>query len=47
MKEVSDEHHTFVEWITDFSNDADATVIADQRFKKLEFFAELKKNLSQ
>ena len=46
LKDVSDVQHTFVEWITDFSNDADATVISDQRYKKLEFFAELKKNLS-
>ncbi|CDW86557.1 UNKNOWN [Stylonychia lemnae] len=46
LKSVSDEGHTFVEWITDFSNDADATVVTDQKYKKLEFFAELKKNLS-
>ena len=38
--------HTFVEWVTDFSNDADVAVIQDQRFKKLEFFTEMKKNLT-
>ena len=29
LRAVSDENHTFVEWITDFSNDADATIITD------------------
>ena len=47
LKAVTDDGTTFVEWNTDFSNDADATVISDQRYKKLEFFAELKKNLTQ
>ena len=46
LKRVTDDDSTYVEWQTDFSNDADATVIADQRFKKLEFFAEMKKNLA-
>lgn len=43
---VTDENQTFLEWTTDFSNDADAGVVYDQKFKKLEFFFELKKNLA-
>ena len=46
LKPITDDNTTFVEWITDFSNDADAGVISDQKYKKLEFFAELKKNLT-
>jgi len=46
LREVTDDHTTFVEWATDFSNDADASVIADQKYKKLEFFTEMKKALS-
>lgn len=29
IKHVTDENHSFIEWSTDFSNDADAGVIAD------------------
>ena len=43
---VTDENQTFLQWTTDYSNDADAGVILDQKFKKLEFFFELKKNLA-
>ena len=39
--------HTYVEWATDFSNDADAQVIADQKYKKLEFFAEMAKTFEK
>jgi len=46
LRSVTDDNTTFITWTTDFSNDADATVIYDQKFKKTEFFAELKKNLS-
>ena len=46
LKEVTDCQCTFVEWITDFSNDADAQVIEDSRFKKIEFFTEMKKNMT-
>ena len=42
---VTDENQTFLEWTTEYSNDVDANVIYDQKFKKLEFFFELKKNL--
>ena len=43
---MTDDNSTFVEWSTDFSNDADATVIFDQKYKKLEFFADMKKTLA-
>jgi hypothetical protein len=43
---VTDENQTFLEWTTEYSNDVDANVIIDQKYKKLEFFFELKKNLS-
>ncbi len=46
LARVTDDNSTFLQWITDFSNDADAVVISDQRYKKLEFFAEVKKNLA-
>ena len=46
LKAVTDDGTTIVQWTTDFSNDADATVIFDQKYKKLEFFADMKKNLS-
>lgn len=45
LRGVTDDNTTYIEWQTDFSNDADAAVIADQKYKKLEFFAEMKKNL--
>jgi hypothetical protein len=32
---------TFVQWVTDFSNDATAAVIADSAYKKLEAFQNL------
>lgn len=40
-----DSPQCFVEWSTDFTNDADATVIVDSRFKKHEGFKALKKHL--
>ena len=46
LRAVTDENQTFVQWTTDFSNDADASVILDQKFKKLEFFADMKKTLA-
>ena len=35
---VSDGNTTFLQWTTEFSNDVDAHVIQDQKYKKLEFF---------
>ena len=43
---VTDGNATFLKWTTLFSNDADAQVISDQKYKKLEFFAEFKKNVA-
>jgi hypothetical protein len=43
---VSDGNATFLKWTTVFSNDADAQVITDQKYKKLEFFAEFKKSVA-
>jgi hypothetical protein len=43
---VTDENQTFLQWTTEYSNDVDANVIVDQKYKKLEFFFELKKNLA-
>ncbi len=45
LRPVTDDNTTMIEWGTDFSNDADAGVIEDQRFKKLDFFKDMKKTL--
>ena len=42
---VTSDDHTFVRWTTEFSNDADASVIQDQKYKKQEFFSAVKANL--
>ena len=47
LRAVTDDSSTYVQWTTDFSNDADAGVIFDQKYKKLEFFADMKKNLQK
>ena len=39
------ESQTFVAWTTEFSNDADLAVISDQKYKKQEFFKDVKTNL--
>lgn len=36
LQRVTADDTTFVRWTTDFSNDADAAVIQDQKYKKLE-----------
>lgn len=38
---VTSDNSTFVQWTTDFSNDADTAIVEDSRFKKLEAFAGL------
>jgi hypothetical protein len=43
---VTDGDQTFLCWTTIFSNDADAQIIQDQKYKKLEFFADFKKTMS-
>ena len=42
---VTTNDHTFVSWTTEYSNDVDLTVIADQKYKKQEFFKDVKSNL--
>lgn len=46
MESVTDGDHTFLLWTTEYSNDADAQVMADQKYKKLDCFKEFKKNLA-
>ena len=46
FRRVTDDDTTYIEWITDYSNDVDANVIMDQKYKKLEFFKDLKNTLS-
>ena len=41
LRPITSTSHTFIEWSTDFSNDADANIIQDQHFKKLEFFTDM------
>jgi len=40
---VTDDNTTYLRWETDFSNDADANVIQDAKFKKVDYFKDLKK----
>ena len=40
FKKVSKTNQTFVKWTTQFTNDADANAIADNKYKKLDFFDE-------
>ena len=42
---VTSDDTTFFTWTTEFSNDADLAVISDQKYKKLEFFKDVKSNL--
>lgn len=46
LQKVTDDDTTFLTWTTVFSNDADAQVMQDQKYKKMEFFADFKKALS-
>mmetsp|Transcript_53516 Transcript_53516/g.61405 ORF Transcript_53516/g.61405 Transcript_53516/m.61405 type:complete len:150 (+) Transcript_53516:29-478(+) len=43
---VTDDNSTYIRWETDFSNDADANVIQDSKFKKVDYFKDLKKTFS-
>ena len=47
LYKVTDNDTTFITWETDFSNDADAEVIEDNKFKKKEFFGDLKKSFTK
>jgi len=42
---VTTHDQTMIEWVSDFSKDADATFIADAKWKKVEFFKSLTKAL--
>ena len=42
FRKVTDGDATFLTWTNIFSNDADLQVVQDQKYKKLEFFAEFK-----
>jgi len=43
LRRVTENNTTFIEWITDFSKDADNNVIADARFKQKDHFSALEK----
>ena len=38
LRKVTSNNSTFIEWITDFSNDATSEVVQDSAFKKVEAF---------
>ena len=46
FKRVTDDNSTYIEWATDYSNDVDANIILDQKYKKLEFFKDLKQTIA-
>ena len=46
MKRVSMSDQTFVSWLTEFSNDADLTIIQDSKYKKIEMFTDMQKTFS-
>jgi hypothetical protein len=43
LHKITFDNTTFVEWTTDFSNDVDSHVVQDNKFKKHEYFKDLKK----
>ena len=43
---VTDDNSTFIKWETNFSNDADVNVLQDNKFKKIDYFNDLKKACS-
>jgi hypothetical protein len=47
LLKVTDGNHTYVSWETDFSNDINSHIVQDQKFKKLEYFKELKTQFSK
>ena len=42
---ISQDNTTFCSWTTEFSNDADLTIIQDQKFKKQDTFADIQATL--
>jgi len=47
LRRVSHDNTTLIEWTSDFSRDASHDVTADSKFKKLEFFKDLREALSR
>mmetsp|Transcript_2988 Transcript_2988/g.3879 ORF Transcript_2988/g.3879 Transcript_2988/m.3879 type:complete len:148 (+) Transcript_2988:190-633(+) len=45
FQKISDTNETFLKWTTSFSNDADAQVLQDQKYKKLDFFKAFKRSM--
>jgi hypothetical protein len=43
---VTKDNTTFITWQTDYSSDADYTVLADTKYKKLEAFDEIERTLA-
>jgi len=46
LQRITECNSTFISWETEFSNDADLQVIQDNKYKKLDYFSEIRKNLS-
>ena len=46
LEKVTSSNETFLKWTTIFSNDADAQVMADTKYKKLDFFKAFAKSLT-
>jgi len=45
LMEITDDKKTFLQWTTEYSNDVDAQIIEDQKYKKKEFFTACKVNI--
>jgi hypothetical protein len=41
LKKITAHNTTFIEWVTDFSNDATAEIVTDSSFKRLDAFKNL------
>ena len=41
LRRITASNATFVEWITDFSNDATVEIVSDSSFKRLDAFKDL------
>lgn len=47
LHKVTEDDTTFLSWETDYSNDVNAHTVQDGKFKKLEYFKDLKKLFKQ
>ena len=45
LQRISTTEGTFIKWTTDFSNDVDAQIMEDQKFKKLDWFQDMQATL--